>query len=86
MRWVVQQDNQGRQGDDIVEMIDQNILDRFSLCGSIESNIKYLGNYQQIGVDIIVYGPPQGASLEGVERLVAAKREHNKITRSPYRD
>ncbi|MHA1970860.1 MAG: hypothetical protein ACTSXE_03335, partial [Candidatus Thorarchaeota archaeon] len=71
---------------DIVEMIDQSILDRFSLCGSIESNIKSLGNYQQIGVDIIVYGPPQGASLEGVERLVAAKREHNKITRSPYRE
>ena len=71
---------------DIVEMIDQSILDRFSLCGSIESNIKHLSNYQQIGVDIIVYAPPQGASLEGVERLVAAKREHNKITRSPYRE
>ncbi len=59
---------------DIVEMIDQSVLDRFSLCGSIESNIERLVNYQQIGVDIIVYGPPQGASLEGVKRLVDAKR------------
>ena len=60
---------------DIVEMINQSVLDRFSLCGSIESNIERLVNYQQIGVDIIVYGPPQGASLEGVKRLVDAKRD-----------
>ena len=71
---------------DIVEMIDQSVLDRFSLCGSIETNIERLVNYQQLGVDTIVYGPPQGASLRGVKQLVAAKKEHNKIARSPYRD
>jgi len=58
---------------DIVETIDQSILDRFSLCGSFESNIECLTNYQQLGVDTIVYGPPQGASLRGVKRLVDAK-------------
>ena len=58
---------------DIVEMIDQSILDRFSLCGSIESNIERLVNYQQIGVDTVVFGPPQGASLDGVKRIVDAK-------------
>ena len=58
---------------DIVEMIDQSVLNRFSLCGSVESNIERLANYQQIGVDIVVYGPPQGSSLRGVKRLVDAK-------------
>ena len=57
----------------IVEMIDQRILDRFSLCGSIESNSKKLEQLKEMGVDIVVYGPPQGASLKSVEQLVEAK-------------
>jgi len=57
---------------DLVEMIDQEILDRFSLCGDIEANIDQLENYKQMGVDMVVYGPPQGASLIGVKQLVNA--------------
>ncbi|TFG98069.1 LLM class flavin-dependent oxidoreductase, partial [Candidatus Thorarchaeota archaeon] len=58
---------------DLVEMIDQKILDRFSLCGDIEANTNQLESYRQMGVDMLVYGPPQGASLKGVEQLVDAK-------------
>jgi len=60
---------------DLVEMIDQEILDRFSLCGDIQSNNDRLESYRKIGVDMVVYGPPQGASLKGVEQLVNAKRK-----------
>jgi hypothetical protein len=59
--------------EDIVAMVNQEILDRFSLCGSIESNTKRLERYQEIGVDMVVYGPPQGATLKGIQRLVEAK-------------
>lgn len=59
--------------DDIIKEIDSNILNRFSLCGNIESNIERLKDYQRIGVDMVVFGPPQGASLKGVERIVEAK-------------
>ena len=61
--------------DDVVEMLGQNILSRFSLCGDNQSNVNQLRNYQNIGVDMVVYGPPQGASLKGVKQLVSAKRE-----------
>lgn len=68
--------------DDVVQMIDQKILDRFSLCGSVETNLERLAIFQEIGVDIVVYGPPQGATLKGVDQLVHAKRAHDKTTRS----
>lgn len=61
--------------DEVVEMLGQNILSRFSLCGDNESNVNLLRIYQRIGVDIVVYGPPQGASLRGVKQLVSAKKE-----------
>jgi len=60
---------------DLIEMIDQEILDRFGLCGDIQSNNDQLEFYRKIGVDMVVFGPPQGASLKGVEQLVDAKRE-----------
>ncbi len=56
-----------------VEKIGQEILSRFCLCGSIETNTKRLEKYQQIGVEMVVYGPPQGATLKGVKQIVAAK-------------
>lgn len=59
--------------DEIVAMMDQEILGRFSLCGSIDLNSKRLEKYEQMEVDMIVFGPPQGASLKGVQRLVEAK-------------
>ena len=58
---------------EIVEMIDQKILDQFSLCGSIEFNFERLTLYQRSGIDIVVFGPPQGATLRGVNWLVRAK-------------
>jgi hypothetical protein len=59
---------------DIVEMLNQETLDRFSLCGDIETNTNQLKLYEQIGVEMVVYGPPQGASLKGVKQLVDAKK------------
>jgi len=58
---------------DVVEMIDQEILDRFSLCGDIDENTNQLESYKQMGVDMVVFGPPQGTSLKGVKQLVEAK-------------
>lgn len=60
---------------EIVERIDQDILDRFCLCGSIETSNRRLKEYQEIGVQAVVFGPPQGASLKSVEQLVEAKKE-----------
>jgi alkanesulfonate monooxygenase SsuD/methylene tetrahydromethanopterin reductase-like flavin-dependent oxidoreductase (luciferase family) len=57
----------------LVEEIGQDILSRFCLCGSIETNTSRLEEYQQMGVEMIVFGPPQGATLEGVRQIVAAK-------------
>jgi 5,10-methylenetetrahydromethanopterin reductase len=67
---------------DVVEMIDQDILQRFSLCGSIKSNIERLADYQKLGVEMVVYGPPQGASLRSVKQLVYAKKN----IRIPYKN
>ncbi|TFH05966.1 MAG: LLM class flavin-dependent oxidoreductase, partial [Candidatus Thorarchaeota archaeon] len=64
---------------DVVEMIDQKILDRFSLCGSIEENSERLSDYQRMGVDMIVFGPPQGASLRGARNLVRAKKHYDSL-------
>ncbi|MGY5880935.1 MAG: LLM class flavin-dependent oxidoreductase [Candidatus Thorarchaeota archaeon] len=58
---------------EVVEMLDQNILDRFSLCASVEQITERLVDYQRLGVDMVVYGPPLGASPKGVQRLVDAK-------------
>ncbi|MGY5860329.1 MAG: LLM class flavin-dependent oxidoreductase [Candidatus Thorarchaeota archaeon] len=58
---------------EIVEMIDQSILDRFSLCGNTELTIERILDIQRLGVDMIVYGPPLGTSLKGVKRLIDAK-------------
>jgi len=64
---------------DVVEMIDQEILDRFSLCGSVEEYSERLTNYQRFGVDVIVFGPPQGASQSGVRNLVRAKKNWDSL-------
>lgn len=58
---------------EIVESIDQEILDRFCLCGNIETGNRRLKEYEDIGVAAVVFGPPQGATLKGVERIVEAK-------------
>lgn len=60
--------------DDIVDRIDQDILNKFCLCGSIETANQRLKELQEIGVDMVVFGPPQGASRKGVERIVRAKK------------
>ena len=60
---------------EIVEMIGHDALRRFSICGSMESNMERLTVYQELGVKIIVFGPPQGATLKGVKQLVHAKNE-----------
>ncbi len=61
--------------EEIVERIDQEVLDRFCLCGSIETSNRRLEEYEEIGVEMVVFGPPQGASLRGVERLVESKKK-----------
>jgi alkanesulfonate monooxygenase SsuD/methylene tetrahydromethanopterin reductase-like flavin-dependent oxidoreductase (luciferase family) len=59
----------------VVDMIDQKILDRFSFCGSNEEIVDRLVDYQRLGVDIVVYGPPQGATLRGINSLVKVKKD-----------
>lgn len=60
---------------EVLDMINQNILDRFSLCGSPEFAIERIMDYQKMGVDMVVYGPPQGASLKSVKELIDAKNK-----------
>ena len=60
--------------DDIVDMIDFKTLMRFCLCGNFEQVFDRLGIYQELGVEKIVFGPPQGASLSGVKRLINTRQ------------
>lgn len=63
----------------VVEMIDQKILERFSFCGNNKSISKRLADYQELGVDMIVFGPPQGATLGGINSLVRVKSNFKNI-------
>lgn len=65
--------------EEVVGMIDQKILDRFSFCGNNGSVIDRLMEYQRVEVDMIVFGPPQGATLGGVNSLVRTKANSKTI-------
>ncbi|TFG31641.1 LLM class flavin-dependent oxidoreductase [Candidatus Thorarchaeota archaeon] len=59
--------------EDVVNLIEQSILDRFCICGGKEVLKKYITNLIGLAIDVIVFGPPQGASLKGVRELINAK-------------
>lgn len=60
--------------DNIVNLIEQPVLDRFFICGNKEELKNYVMNLIDLAIDVIVFGPPQGASLKGVKELLEAKK------------
>lgn len=58
---------------EVVEMIDFETLSRFCLCGDDEHIFNRLKAYEKIGVEHIVFGPPQGANLMDVQQLIDAR-------------
>ena len=61
---------------DVIKMIDFNTLNRFCLCGEDEQTFNRLRAYEKLGVEHIVFGPPQGTNLRGVQQLVDAKKRY----------
>jgi hypothetical protein len=58
----------------VINLIDQNIIDRFCICETIEGLCKRVQQFRNLGVKLVVFGPPQGTTLDGVKQLVKAKR------------
>lgn len=65
--------------EDTVNQIEQKVLDRFCICGQKEALIKYLRSLSDLSIDLIVFGPPQGASVSGVRELVESKEFWSKF-------
>ena len=59
---------------DVIKMIDFNTLSRFFLCGEDEHTFNRLKTYEKLGVEHIVFGPPQGTNLRGVQQLVDTRK------------
>lgn len=58
----------------VINLIDQNIIDRFCICKTQEEICNRANQYGNLGVTLIVFGPPQGATLDGVKQIIHAKK------------
>ncbi len=59
--------------EEVVNQIDFKTLSRFCLCGHDEFIVNRLNIYEKMGVHQIVFGPPLGAKIVGVQRLIDTK-------------
>lgn len=64
---------EGKLSPIVTDLIEQKILDRFCISGPSEKLCEYLSQLEELGVDIIVFGPPQGATYSGVECINHAR-------------
>jgi len=63
----------GKIDEHVINLIDQNILDRFCVCETLEGICNRVQQFKNLRVTLIVFGPPQGATLDGVKQLILAK-------------
>jgi alkanesulfonate monooxygenase SsuD/methylene tetrahydromethanopterin reductase-like flavin-dependent oxidoreductase (luciferase family) len=64
----------GKVDEDVINLIDRSVTDRFCICGDKKSVCNRVRLLQDLGVRTVVFGPPQGATLEGVKQIVQAKK------------
>lgn len=58
---------------DVMAALGKETLQRFAFCGTSERLNEYIKELEKIGINSIVFGPPQGIRKKGVEILVRAK-------------
>ncbi len=64
----------GKIDENVINLIDQSVIDKFCVCGTQKSVCNRVKLLAELGVTIVVFGPPQGATIDGVKQLVQAKR------------
>jgi 5,10-methylenetetrahydromethanopterin reductase len=62
-----------RIDESVVNLIDQNIIDRFCICETQKGVCNRVQQLKDLGVSLVVFGPPQGATLDGVKQLINTK-------------
>jgi alkanesulfonate monooxygenase SsuD/methylene tetrahydromethanopterin reductase-like flavin-dependent oxidoreductase (luciferase family) len=63
----------GRINSQVISALDDDVLERFAFCGTVEQLQRYVKELDTIGYTSVVFGPPIGLSRKGVENLVIAK-------------
>ena len=63
----------GKVDESVIQLLDQSIIDRFCVCENLEGVCNRMLQFENLGVTMIVFGPPQGADREGVRQMVHAK-------------
>ncbi len=57
---------------EVIDLIPKDVLARFGLCGNEGDILQYIERLSKCSVDIVVFGPPVGASKTQTERLAKA--------------
>jgi len=72
----------GNIDENVINLIDQTVIDRFCVCETPEGVSSRVLQYRALGVSLVVFGPPLGATLAGVKQLINAKRIFDSISNS----
>lgn len=64
----------GNIDEGVINSIDQTVIERFCICDTPEGVSSRVLQYGNLGVNLVVFGPPLGATLDGVKQLIEAKR------------
>ncbi|MFW9961802.1 MAG: LLM class flavin-dependent oxidoreductase [Candidatus Thorarchaeota archaeon] len=73
----------GSIDESVINLINQSVINRFCVCETIEGVCNRMSQFRNLGATLVVFGPPQGATLDGVKQLIQAKRAcEQQITRS----
>jgi hypothetical protein len=64
----------GKVDEDVINLIDKSVTDRFCIYGDIKGVCNRLKLLQDVGVKTVVFGPPQGTTFEGIKQIVQAKK------------
>jgi hypothetical protein len=63
-------DRTGRLDEDVIDLIDTRILKRFAICKEKKSLCTYLRELKEMGVGLVVLGPPLCMSQDGIEAVI----------------
>jgi alkanesulfonate monooxygenase SsuD/methylene tetrahydromethanopterin reductase-like flavin-dependent oxidoreductase (luciferase family) len=64
----------GKIDEYVINQIDQDVSDRFCICEDLDGLCKRMRVFAESGVNLVVFGPPQGATLGGVKQLIQARK------------
>ena len=63
----------GKVDENVIQLLDQSVTDRFCVCENLEGVCNRVLHFENLGVTMMVFGPPQGSNRDGVSQLVQAK-------------